>query len=383
MGQNPALAKQGKPPEVMLHATSPDLRHWTKDKDFYFPPATESGYELSAWRDAFVFRNEEAGEFWMLITARRGANVPEKRRGCTAVAASKDLKTWTMREPLWAPDLYDTHECPDLFKMGDWWYLVYSSYSGYWATHYRMARSLKGPWLAPPDDLFDGNAFYAAKTAGDGERRYICGWITNRQEDKDDANWMWGGNMVIHEMLQRPDGTFGVRMPEGVQALFKTSVKMTPKPVVGKWKIEDAAFSTNSVGRFSAITLGAMADPCMIEVTVTPKSKTSRCGVMLRTTETLESGYQICLDPVGQRMTFDHWPRPVGGHPFSQERPLTIKPGHPVKLRLVVEGNILVAYADDQVALSTRMYEHKGGTLALYVSEGEAKFDNVRVLGRD
>ena len=66
------------------------------------------GYEPIAWRDAFVFRNEEAGEFWMLITARKASSGPVQKRGCVALAVSKDLKQWTLREPLWAPEQYDT-----------------------------------------------------------------------------------------------------------------------------------------------------------------------------------------------------------------------------------------------------------------------------------
>ena len=61
--------------------------------------------------------------------------------------------------------LYFTHECPDLFRMGEWWYLVFSEFSERCVTRYRMARSLAGPWLAPAEDTFDGRAFYAAKTA--------------------------------------------------------------------------------------------------------------------------------------------------------------------------------------------------------------------------
>lgn len=44
------------------------------------------------------------------------------------------------------------HEMPDLFKMGDWWYLITTEYSHASTQVYRMAKSLKGPWIAPDDD---------------------------------------------------------------------------------------------------------------------------------------------------------------------------------------------------------------------------------------
>ena len=66
--------------------------------------------------------DERTGEYLMLLAARRGDG-PENRRGCIAVAASADLEHWEIREPFWSPDLYYTHECPDLFRVGDEWCL--------------------------------------------------------------------------------------------------------------------------------------------------------------------------------------------------------------------------------------------------------------------
>ena len=56
------------------------------------------------------------------------------------------------------------HEMPDLFKIGEWWYLITTEYSHASKQVYRMAKSLKGPWIAPEDDGFDGRAYYAGRT---------------------------------------------------------------------------------------------------------------------------------------------------------------------------------------------------------------------------
>ena len=110
-----------------MHATSTDLVTWQKvPGDTFFAPV--DGYEPHDWRDPFVFWNEEAGEFWMLLAARL-KDGPSRRRGCTALCTSTDLRTWRVAEPLYAPGLYFTHECPDLFRMGDWWYLLFSEFT--------------------------------------------------------------------------------------------------------------------------------------------------------------------------------------------------------------------------------------------------------------
>ena len=140
------------------------------------------------------------------------------------LCASKELNlsTWEYRQPLYAPmAAAGACECPDLFKMGDWYYLVFSNYCDRFTTMYRMSKSLNGPWITPEQDTFDSCAYYAAKTGTDGKDRYIYGWNPTKELPKkmfnpanrisqDVCAWDWGGNMVVHKVLQNPDGTLRV-----------------------------------------------------------------------------------------------------------------------------------------------------------------------------
>ncbi|MFH1084730.1 MAG: glycoside hydrolase, partial [Chloroflexota bacterium] len=192
-GHNSHYQGSGRPVQAVMRATSLDLRAWTKDKAFAFTAPTARGYEPDDWRDPFVYWDASAGRYAMLLAARKQQG-PSRHRGLVALATSPDLRAWTVEEPFWAPDLYYTHECPDLFRWGDWWYLVYSTFSERCVTHYRISRSPRGPWLAPANDTFDARAYYAAKTAGDGARRYAFGWLPTRQGERDDGAWQWGGD---------------------------------------------------------------------------------------------------------------------------------------------------------------------------------------------
>ncbi|MFH1084266.1 MAG: GH32 C-terminal domain-containing protein, partial [Chloroflexota bacterium] len=87
----------------------------------------------------------------------------------------------------------------------------------------------------------------------------------------------------------------------------------------------------------------------------------------------LDGYYQLRLEPANQRLVVDRWPRP-GDQSFLLERPLALAPDRPVRLRVLVDGTCLVAYANDAVALSCRMYDHRQGRLGLFVSEGAARF---------
>jgi beta-fructofuranosidase len=380
-GHNPHFAKQGKPQEAILRATSSDLRTWTRDPRFTLPPPTAQGYEPHAWRDPFVFWNAPAGQYWMLLAARRPHAGPKRRQGLVALLTSDDLTRWELREPLWAPDQYFTHECPDMFQIGPWWYLVYSTFSDRFATHYRLSPSPRGPWLAPADDAFDGRAYYAAKTAGDSARRFVFGWLPDRQGDSDEGAWMWGGNLVVHEIVPQPSGALTVRAPETILALFPTRQPLTPEPILGPWRVHGNDLTVNSAGRFSVVKLAEMPEECLIETEVFLAPGTQSAGLLLRASDDLERYYQVRLEPHRQRMVVDRWPRP-GDQPFLVERPLLLREGHPVRLRILVDGTCLVIYANDEVALSCRLYDHRQGSLGLFASEGDAQFREVSVKGR-
>lgn len=374
-GHNPHLRAAGKPEQAVMHATSRDLITWEKDPANPIFFADFDRYEPHDWRDPFVFWNEEAQEFWMLLAARI-KDGPVNRRGVTALAASKDLVSWEVREDFWAPNLYFTHECPDLFRMGDWWYLVYSTFTERMVTHYRMSRSLAGPWIAPTNDTFDGRAFYAAKTASDGERRFVFGWDPSRTDEKDTGWWNWGGNLVVHEVLQQPDGTLTVRAPQTVLDHYAQAAAIAPAPKMGQWNTQDGRLDVDAISSFAWCRLAEMPSCCQLDVTVTFGDNTRGCGVVIRADEGLDRGYLIRLEPGRQRIVFDRFPRP-GDEPPIIERPLTLTPGEPVRLRVLVEDTVVVIYANDTVALSTRGYEHTTGSAGVFVSEGNASFSSI------
>jgi beta-fructofuranosidase len=375
-GHNFHFPKVGRAQEAVLRATSDDLERWTKDAGFAL--SAPAGYEVDDWRDPFVFRDPESGGWGMLLAARRTAG-PSRQRGCLAYATSPDLTTWTVREPFWTPEQFFTHECPDLFRIGDWWYLVFSEFSDRTQTRYRMARSWRGPWLCPPDDAFDTRAWYAAKTVADGARRFAIGWLATREQNADDRPYQWGGDLVAHELVQRADGTLASRLPATVAAAFAGQrVLPAARPVLGTWR-EGA---TDATGRTSVALVDELPDECLIEATVTLQAGTNGAGLLLRAGPDGEAGYQLRLEPHRQRLVLDRWPRP-GDQPAVQgERPLALVPGRPVRLQVLISGSCLVAYADGATALSSRIHLHRSGALGLFASDGPAAFSDLAVRTR-
>lgn len=392
-GHNPYFKAAGRAEEAVMHATSPDLLRWTKDPDNPILYADVERYEMHDWRDPFVFWNEDAHEYWMLLAARLREG-PYNRRGCTAVAASADLKTWQIRQPFWTPNLYYTHECPDLFRIGEWWYFVYSTFSERMLTHYRMSRSLGGPWTAPLNDSFDGRAFYAGKTVSDGGRRFVIGWNPTRiangrlrfalgwnpvaAEGRDEGDWQWGGNLVVHDVMQEADGTLSVRILPEINSVFTKQARISLAPQMGRWSVREDSFAAHVPDSFAWCRLGTMPAACSLEAMVTFSEQTRSCGIIMRADEALGEYYQVRLEPGQHRVVFDRWPRP-GDEPFVLERPITLISGEPVHLQILIEGSVIVAYVNDRIALSTRGYDRMEGAWGVFVSEGTATFREVAV----
>ncbi len=354
-GHNPHFRAAGKPEQAVMHAVSDDLLHWRKipEDTFYAPP---DRFEPHDWRDPFVFRHPDTGEWWMLLAARLKEG-PSRRRGCTALCVSNDLKTWEVRDPLWAPGLYFTHECPDLFRMGEWWYLIFSEFSEGHNVRYRMARSPEGPWQRPPDDTLDGRAWYAAKTASDGQQRYAFGWNATRVDDSDTGKWQWGGNLAVREVTQQPDGSLALRPPSTVVEAFGTAAKPHP----GRLQSEGFAFQDH----------GAMPRRARVEAILNLETGTRAAGLWLRGSEDGESGYTLRYEPDRARLVFDRWPRP-GDQPFAAEleRPLRLEPGETLRLTVLVDGSVCEIYANDREAMSCRLYDHPEGHWGCFVTEG-------------
>jgi beta-fructofuranosidase len=384
-GHNPYNRAKGKPEQGIMHAVSKDLMKWEKvPEDTFYAPADR--FEPHDWRDPFVFWNEEAKEYWM-INAARLKKGPSRRRGCTGLCTSKDLKKWEVKDPFWAPGLYFTHECPDLFKMGDWWYLIFSEFTDLIRTRYRMSKSLKGPWITPKYDYFDAKAFYAAKTASDGHRRFLFGWDPTRADRKDYCSWDWGGNLVVHELKQEPDGTLAVDVPGTVDSAWTKPLSAELTQKLGQVKVEGNEVEIAAPGTFACAAGAVMPDACKIEAQVQFEPGTRGCGIMLRTSDDLENAYYIRLEPQNHRMVFDAWPRVPAdplvnvdeGHMANVDRWIDFDPSVPIDLKVLVDRSTAVVYAGGRTAMSLRMYNLPAGRWGLFAEEGSARFRNIKV----
>ena len=220
--------KDGDNMQAVLRATSPDGKVWTKDPAFILR-GNDYGYDGRDFRDPLLRQDEDG--YHMYVATRKGG------KGVIAEFVSEDCVQWTCAGDFMTMMWDRFYECPDVFRMGDWWYLIYSDQSSFM----RRVQYFKGHSLAElkactandagiwPDDhegFLDSRGMYAGKTASDGTNRYLWGWVPTRKgnntlnvgDDKEEPEW--GGNLVCHRLYQHEDGSLTLAPIETIAAKY-------------------------------------------------------------------------------------------------------------------------------------------------------------------
>jgi beta-fructofuranosidase len=148
-----AVAERGRIQRTAL-AVSDDLIHWTKSDRNPVGEADPRWYEADrsstgsvSWRDP---KPVLAGNTYYAAVCARENTGPLMRRGCVGLLTSTDLEHWETRPPLFAPRRYWDLECPQIFPIGDRWYLTAAIMEDR-TQRYWVADSIDGPYETPPD----------------------------------------------------------------------------------------------------------------------------------------------------------------------------------------------------------------------------------------
>ncbi len=367
-GHNHKLIPSGGRQEVILMATSRDLVNWEKDENFRLE--SPDWLDRHDFRDPFVYA--DGGKFKMLLAGRAINGGDPDRRGATYVAESDDLKNWSLIDtPFYAPEEFFMHECPDLFKIGDWYYFVFSEFNERLATRYRKAKSPSGPWLVPENDTFDCSSFYAAKTVSDGKRRLLFGWNPIKNEEKDCGNWQWGGNIVVHELVQdAATGDLSVKCPEEIKDRYteKNCVLCAP-------------FEATSAGGYKRRNICTLPENCRIELKYETGEVLREFGLYFNADGDFTRGYILKFQPQFNRLCFEH-KRGIWNFKLfdvESERYCPVSSGEKHSISIIREGSILEVYADGKVALSTRMFDYSDGYFGVFSTDSDVRFTEAEI----
>ena len=240
------------------------------------------------------------------------------------------------------------------------------------------------------------------------EQRFLFGWNPTRQDDQSYGKWHWGGNIVVHELIQAADGSLGVRVPESVSRLCSNRIPVAFTRGGGDYALRDDEVAIEAPHSFAYALAENLQDQCRISMSVEFLRATQAFGLMLRADRDGESAYFVRFEPWRNRLVFDAWPRPGDlPHMAELERPLALTPGTPLTLEVLIDDTVCEIYAAGHLAMSARLYPLLGsarehGTNAegateidratsgsqttagwgVFVAEGAATFSQIRLFVR-
>ena len=349
--------------EVVMRATSPDFKTWKKD-NLWSLKGVDYGYSANDFRDPQIFKAED-GLWHMVISSNLKF----------AEFKSADLKTW---EHVGSFNMvWDRMcECPDIFKMGDWWYFVYSEGNrAPWSrkVKYMMASSFDGlkacfgdPGANWPKDghegVLDSRAFYAAKTASNGTDRFIWGWCPYRTgatiHDKNinvgaASEPNWSGALVCHKIIQHSDGTLTLGKVPAMAAKYSkeqdVKVMASNGYTNGVLKGDDAYVLYNRLGTCNHISL-----------TVTTSNNWDKFGISLVRGTDSDKYYTMVVNPEGEdwrKVNFEQegtsgkgFIEGIDGYNF--QRPAD----NVYHIDIYTDNSVVVMYINDVCAYTQRIY---------------------------
>lgn len=179
---------------------------------------------------------------------------------------------------------------------------------------------------------------------------------------------LWGGSAVFRELVQRPDGTLGVRVPPelipacGAPADL-TGLALTPGCVVERGAVRIDAQATQEV-----VALGGLPGACRIQCRVTPAPGSARFGLGLRGSGRYVASYDLAF--------YGH----TGVIALEHERCDRIGGlGQPFTLDIVLTGDIIDVCVDGQQCLINRLPERAGDQLFLFCEQGAVAFEELTI----
>ncbi len=371
----------------ILHSESDDGITFSYPGELCFRRPKDLYRQDGTWRDPYVFYDEGANLYRMVFCAKGPENgTPDCFAGKIGQAVSSDMKHWECLPPMDLTGIAMTLECPEIYRDGDQWVLIY-----YWhETRFRTAPTPQGPWhrgkvISP--DHFD---FMAARHAYDGRRHFLIGWLPRRNCDCQER--IWGGNMLFPRELRVENGTPKTRFVREIGKVFpKRSDALVPAAFTfcnEGWKVTETGFVASSPEGGTLAYAPNLPDTCLIKMKIRLSDLNGQALILLGThpgtkgSPVSENGYQIMLDPSENLIR-------LRKHYVWDQRndiatiPYPFREGGAVSLEILRHEGILEVGVDGEQTLVSRMLTDTHGGIAFSVQDTEAEISDFAVYTRE
>ncbi len=356
--------------EAVMLATSKDFKTWTKNRELLITGGDT--YSNADFRDPFVFEGDD-NRFHMLVSTRLNG------KGVLAEYTSSNLLDWESAGVFMTMMWDRFYECPDLFKMGDWWYLVYSEqHDAVRRVQYFKGRTLDelkactandaGLWPDSKEGFLDSRGFYAGKTATDGTDRYIWGWCATRAGSNNTGNADWAGNLVAHKVVQNPDGTITLGEIPAIASLFAQQEAQADFTLTGEeYKLMPRLGTENRIS-FQLKT----------------SSPWDKFGVSFARGSDSEKYYSIIVNPENETVRKINYEEEggMGFVPNTDGYVFNTPIDGVYNITIITDNSVMTMYVNETVAYTTRVYGTARNCWSINSYGGTIEISNLKISKR-
>ncbi len=353
---------EGKVNEQLSYAVSDDGINFRKQlpNPFY---TSAPGYSSRNFRDPKVSVDKD-GTFHLFISSEKEQYIFADGRGCLVHLVSKNLKDWEVREPVLSGQRH-VPECPDYFEWNGWYYLIYGQAGD---TYYVKSRSPYGPWIYPGSQTLVEQWNNVVKTAEfTGNRRIAAGWIPSRHENRDWGGELFGGTVVLRELMQLPDGDLITKFPEEAVPQMVGSMQYKLKLADNAVRNGKDGLTVNAPGAMGGGYIADVPRNCRITLEMETDGNIEEYGLIMRAGDNAD-GYSLAFSPDLRTIRLHN----------TQIGTVDGLAGT-VKVDILMKDDIIDASVDGRRCIVNRLPEKSGGYLWFYVKQGSAKFRNIKI----
>lgn len=367
---SPNPATTGGINEAVMLATSADFKTWHKKRELLISGGDT--YSHTDFRDPYVYKADD-GSFHMLVSTRLNG------KGVLAEYTSDNLLDWTSAGVFMTMMWDRFYECPDLFRMGDWWYLVYSEqHDAVRRVQYFKGRTLDelkactagdaGLWPDSKEGFLDSRGFYAGKTASDGTDRYIWGWCATRAGSDNTGNADWAGNLVAHKLVQHADGTLSLAEVPAIARLLS--------------QYDRLADFTLSDNQFKL--LQRLGTENRITFTLTTSSPWDKFGVSFARGSDSEKYYSIVVNPESESVRKINYEEEGGAGfvPNTDGYNFNTPADGVYNITIITDNSVMTMYINETVAYTTRIYGTARNCWSVNCYNGDVTVSDLTVARR-
>lgn len=330
---------------------------------FYYAPEECVSRDF---RDPKVFKDDK-GAYHLFISGYKKEPELEGFGGYLVHLISTNLKDWKeVTSPLTGQ--VATPECSDYFHWNGWYYLLYSIGGD---TYYVKSRKPYGPWEYPTTQAFVESWASVYKTAEyKDNRRIAVAYMPCRSNNKDFDGPIWGGNMLLREVVQEPDGTLNTKfLSESLPAM--TLIRMPEVEIPSDSKTvsySNGKLTLNSPNGTSVASLSELPVNYRITMKIKLLTNYDEIGLFVRATDSRDRGYKVELN-ANKESAFIY---NTGINTVKNLR-------GEITLDLILKDEFIDMNINGKRSIINRLPEKKGHKLFFFLKNGSAEIKDIKI----